>query len=113
MKLLLTVALVGCFSNFAGPVMAQGEQGEASGKDISSQCAHRRIMPPDPHDDCARKLRSDAQVGGGLGGASTTSSSYSQSSEAGPGNTAGPGSGGGQGNAMGPGSGGGQGKGRR
>src|SRR5688500_12365884 len=81
MKLLLTVALVGCVGSFAGPVIAQSKQGEASGKDISSQCAHRRIMPPDPHDDCARKVRSDAQVGGGLGGASTTSSSYSQSSE--------------------------------
>jgi hypothetical protein len=97
--------------------MAQSNQGVAIGKDISSQCAHRRIMPPDPHDDCARRLRSDAKLGGGQGDVSTTGSSYRQSSGAGPegggGAGIGPGSGGGHGNAIGPGSGGGQGKGRR
>ena len=116
-KILLTVAVLGSVGSFAGLAMAQGKQGEAFGSDISSQCAHRRIMPPDPRDDCVRKLRSDAQVGYGQVGGSASSSSYSQASGAGPGNGAvpgiGPGNGGGQGNGIGPGSGGGQGKGRR
>jgi hypothetical protein len=87
--------------------MAQDKQGEAFGSDISSQCAHRRTMPPDPHDDCFRKLGSDAQIGSGQGDASASSSSQSQASSAGPGN--GPGNG----NGIGPGSGGGRGNGRR
>ena len=110
MKLLLTVALLGCVGSFAGLAMAQGQQGQALGKDLSSQCAHRRIMPPDPHDDCARKLRSDAKLGDGQGDAAPTSSNYSPSG-VGPG--IGPGNGAGQGNGIGPGRGGGQGKGRR
>src|SRR5262245_8986008 len=117
-KILLTVAVLGSVGSFAGLAMAQGKQSEAFGSDVSSQCAHRRIMPPDPRDDCVRKLRSDAQTGYGQGGASASSS---QASEAGPG--IGPGNGGGQGNGIGPGngqgngigpgSGGGQAKGRR
>jgi hypothetical protein len=55
--------------SFAGPAMAQGKQGEAFGSEVSPQCAHRRVMPPDPRDDCVRKLRSDAQLGYGQGGA--------------------------------------------
>ena len=117
-KILLTVAVLGSVGGFAGPAMAQGKQGEAFGSDVSSllakleaQCAHRRrTMPPDARDDCARQLRSDAELGYGQGGASA-----SQASGAGPGNGAGqgigPGNGGGQG--IGPGSGGGQAKGRR
>ena len=115
MKLLFTGAILGFVGCFAGLAMAQSKQREAIGKDISSQCAHRRILPPDPHDDCARRLRSDAKLGGGQGDVSTTSSSYI--SGAGPGGGAGPGigpgNGGGHGNAIGRGSGGGQGKGRR
>ena len=99
-KILLTVAVLGSMGSFAGLAMAQGKQGEAFRSEVSSQCAHRRVMPPDPRDDCVRKLRSDAQVGSGQGGASASQASG-----------AGPGSGGGQG--IGPGNGGGQAKGRR
>jgi hypothetical protein len=106
-KILLTVAVLGSVDSFAGLAMAQGKQGEAFGSEVSSQCAHRRVMPPDPRDDCVRKLRSDAQLGYGQGGASASSSSDSQASGVGPGNGAGPG------NGIGPGNGAGQGKGRR
>ena len=108
-KTLLTVAVLGCVGGFATLAVAQGKQGEAIGSDVSSrakleaQCAHRRIMPPDPRDDCARQLR-DAQLGYG-GGGSASNSSYSQAAGVGPGNGAGPG------NGLGPGNGGGNGKG--
>ena len=95
-KILLTVAVLGSVGSFAGLAMAQGKQGEAFGSEVSSQCAHRRVMPPDPRDGCVRKLPSDAQLGSGQGGASASSSSYSQASGAGPGNGIGPGKGGGQ-----------------
>ena len=110
-KILLTAAVLGFVGGFAGLAMGQDKPGEALGSDVSSKCAHRRTMPPDPHDDCFRKQRSDAQVGFGQGSASA--------SGVGPGNGGGrakgigPGNGGGQGNGIGPGSGGGQGKGRR
>src|SRR5262245_28256248 len=100
--------------------MAQSKQGEASGSDASSlqakleaQCAHRRrMMPPDSRDECANKLRGDAQNGYGQGGASASSSQASGAGTGfGPGN--GPGNGGGSGNGIGPGNGGGQAKGRR
>ena len=111
-KILLTVAVLGSVGGIADLAMAQGKQSEAS-----SQCAHRRVMPPDPRDDCARRLRSDAQLGYGQGSASASSSNDSQASGPGPGNGngngGGPGSGAGAGNGIGPGSGGGQGKGRR
>jgi hypothetical protein len=109
-KILLTVAVLGSVDSFAGLAMAQGKQGEAFGSAVSSQCAHRRVMPPDPRDDCVRKLRSDAQLGYGQGGASDI-----QASGAGPGNGAGAGNGlgPGNGNGIGPGSGNGQAKGRR
>jgi hypothetical protein len=106
-KILLTVAVLGSVGGIADLAMAQGKQSEAS-----SQCAHRRVMPPDPRDDCARNLRSNAQLGYGQGSASANSSSDNQASGAGPGN-AGPGNGAGAGNGIGPGSGGGQSKGRR
>jgi len=99
-KILLTVAVLGSVGSFAGLAMAQGKQGEAFGSEVSSQCAHRRVMPPDPRDGCVRQLRSDAELGYGQGGASA-----SQASGAGPGNGAGQG--------IGPGSGGGQAKGRK
>ena len=109
-KMLLTVAVLGSVGGFAGLALAQSKQGEAFDRDVSSvvakleaQCAHRRTMPPDPRDDCARRLRSDAQLGYGQDGASSSSQVSG----------AGPGIGGGQGNGIGPGSGGGQGKGRR
>src|SRR5262245_3848147 len=107
-KILLTVAVsVGSLADLA---MAQGKQNE-----VSSQCAHRRVMPPDPRDDCARRLRSDAQLGYGQGGAAAGGSTDGQASGAGPGNGAGNGIGpGGNGNGIGPGgNGNGQGKGRR
>jgi hypothetical protein len=103
-KILLTIAVLGGVGSFADLAMAQGKQGE-----VSSQCAHRRVMPPDPRDDCVRKVRSDAQLGYGQGGASAGSSSDSQAPGAGPGNGVGPGNG----NGIGPGSGNGQAKGRR
>ena len=106
-KILLTVAILGSLGSFASLAMAQSKQGEAFGTGVSSQCAHRRVMPPDPRDGCVHKLRSDAQLGYGQSGASASSSSDSQASGAGPGN------GGGQGNGIGPGNGGGQAKGRR
>ena len=113
-KILLTVAVLGSVGSFAGLAMAQGKQGEAFGSEVSSQCAHRRVMPPDPRDDCVRKLRSDAQLGYGRG-ASAGSSSDSQTSGAGSGTGGGqgigPGGAGGQG--IGPGSGGGLAKGKR
>ena len=115
-KILLTVAVLGSVGGFASLAVAQGKQGEAIGSDVASlqakleaQCAHRRIMPPDPRDDCARQLR-DAQLGYG-GGGSASSSSYSQAAGAGPGNGLGPGNGAGPGNGLGPGNGGGNGKG--
>ena len=76
-KTLLTVAVLGSVGGFATLAVAQGKQGEAIGSDVSlrakleAQCAHRRIMPPDPRDDCARQLR-DAQVGYGGGGRPAT-----------------------------------------
>src|SRR5262245_47703000 len=88
-KILLTVAVLGTVGSFADFAMAQSKQGE-----VSSQCAHRRVMPPDPRDDCARRLRSDAQLGYGQGAASD-----GQVSAAGPGNGAG------SGNGLGPGDG--------
>src|SRR5262245_44590278 len=115
-KILLTVAVLGSVAGVADLAMAQGKQGE-----VSSQCAHRRVMPPDPRDDCARRLRGNAQLGYGQGSASASNSGDAQASGAGPGNGngngngngGGPGNGAGAGNGIGPGSGGGQAKGRR
>ena len=111
-RTLLTVAVLG---SFAGVAMAQSKQGEAFGSEVSAQCAHRRVMPPDPRDGCVRNLRSDAQIGSGQGGALVSSSSDGQASGAGPGGGGGqgigPGGAGGQG--IGPGSGGGLAKGKR
>jgi hypothetical protein len=60
-KILLTVAVLGSVGSFAGPSMAQGKQDEAFGSEVSSQCAHRRVMPPGARDDCVRKPHDDAQ----------------------------------------------------
>ena len=106
-KIVLTVAVLGSVGSFAGLAMAQGKRGEAFGSEVSSQCAHRRVMPPDPRDGCVRNLRSDVQLGSGQGSALVSSSSDGQASGVGPGN------GGGPGNGIGPGSGSGQAKGRR
>src|SRR5258705_5226611 len=62
-KILLTLAVLGSVDGFAGPAMAQGQQGEAFGSEMSSQCAHRRVMAPNLRDSCGPKLRSDAQLG--------------------------------------------------
>src|SRR5262245_25702060 len=43
-KILLTVAVLGSVGSFAGLAMAQGKQGQAVGNEVSSQCAHRRVM---------------------------------------------------------------------
>ena len=125
-KILLTVAVLGSVGSFAGLAMAQDKQGEAFGSDVSSllakleaQCAHRRrTMPPDPRDDCVaklHKLRSDAQIGYGQGGAAARAGLGTGLWRPDLGARAGigPGNGGGQGNGIGPGNGGGQGKGRR
>jgi hypothetical protein len=64
-KIPLTVAVLVSVGSFAGLATAQDKQGEALSREISSQCAHRRVMGPDPHDDCVRKLRSDPQLGYG------------------------------------------------
>ena len=112
-KMLLTVALLGSagFSSFA---MAQDNGADAHGDGVASslakleaQCAHRRIMPPDPRDDCARRLWSNAQLGYGQDDASASSNIQAVGAGIGPGNA------GGKGNSLGPGNGGGQGKGRR
>jgi hypothetical protein len=66
-KILLTVAVLASASSLAGFAIAQDQQGEPLGNEISSQCAHRRIMGPDPQNDCIRKLRSDPQPGYGRG----------------------------------------------
>jgi hypothetical protein len=130
MKILLTLAILGTAAPFADLAIAQGaqgKQGEAFGGDVSSlqaklaaQCAHRRTMPPDPRYDCDRKLRNDAQLGYGQGGASASQASAAAPGNGGgqgggPGNEGGQGIGPGNGNGqgIGPGNGGGQGKGRR
>jgi hypothetical protein len=114
-KIVLTVAVLGSVGSFVGLATAQGKQGEAFGSEVSAQCAHRRIMPPDPRDECVRQLRSDAQLGYGQGGASASSSSDGQASGAGPGGAGGQGIGlgGAGGQGIGPGSGGGLAKGKR
>jgi hypothetical protein len=115
-RILLSVAVLGSVGSFAGLAMAQGKPGETSGSDVSSlvakleaQCAHRRrTMPPDPGDECARKLR-DAQLATGVTGAANGGG---QAGGAGIGIGAGPG--GGAGNGIGPGgNGGGLAKGRK
>jgi hypothetical protein len=73
-KILLTIPVLLAVGSFAGLAMAQGKQGEAFGSEVSPQCAHRRVMAPDPHNDCVRKLRSDAQLGYGQGDGSPSSS---------------------------------------
>jgi hypothetical protein len=109
-KILLTVAVLGSVGSFAGVAIAQsnGSDISASLAKLEAQCTHRRTMPPDPRDNCGNKLRSDAQIGSGQGGASASSAQAS-----GAGSGIGPGNAGGQGNGIGPGNGGGQGKGRR
>ena len=67
-KILLTVAVLGSVGSFAGPSMAQGKQGEAFGSEVSSQCAHQRVMPPNQRDDCVRKPHGDAPLGYAQGG---------------------------------------------
>ena len=87
-KMLFTVTVLGSVGSLGGVAMAQDKQGETFGKDVSSMCAHRRIMPPDPRDGCVRELRSDAQLGYGQ-----ISPSASQTSGVGPGNAVGQGKG--------------------
>lgn len=94
-KILLTVAVLGAVGSFAGPAMAEGKPGEAVGNEDSSHCAHRRVMPPDPRNDCGASASKASGAGGGIG----------------PGNAVRQGIGTGQG--IGPGNGGGQAFGRR
>lgn len=119
-KMLLTFAVLGAVGGFAGLAMAQDKRAETQGGDASSsqakldaQCAHRRVMPPDPRDECARRLRSNAQLGQDGGYASGYGADPGNAG--GQGNSIGPGNAGGQGNSIGPGNGGGggQAKGRR
>jgi hypothetical protein len=125
-RMLLTFAVLGAVGGSTNLAMAQDQRAETHGGDASSsqakldtQCAHRRVMPPDPRDECARRVRSNGQLGYGQGGG--YASGYGAGPGAGPGNpgaqgnSIGPGNAGGQGNSIGPGNGGGggQGKGRR
>jgi len=66
-KMLLTLAVFGSMGSFADPAMAQDQQGDAFGGEISSQCAHRRVIAPNLRDGCGPKPRSDAQLGYGQG----------------------------------------------
>ena len=101
-RVLFTVAVLDFAGGFADLAMAQGKQGEGSGSDVSSlvakleaQCAHRRrTMPPDPGDECARKLR-EAQLGTGTAGVANGGGQAGIGIGAGPGNGIGPGSWGG------------------
>lgn len=119
-KMLITVAALSSVGGFAGLAMAQDKQGDAFGRDVSSvvskleaQCAHRRrTMPPDERDDCATKLRNDAQLNAGQGGEAPGQVAGAAAGR-GNGNALG-GLGNGNGNGIGPGgNGGGQAKGRR
>ena len=118
-KILLTVAVVASVGSFAGPATAlEGPDSEllSSLAKLEAQCEHRRrMMPPDPRNDCVSRLRSDAQNGSGQGDASAINSGQAAGAGlgGGQGNGLGPGNGGGQGNGIGPGNGGGQAKGRR
>jgi hypothetical protein len=111
-RVLITVAVLGSAVGFAGLAVAQGKQGEGSGSDVSTlvakleaQCAHRRrTMPPDPGDECARKLRDAQFATGGVAGVAN-GGGQAVGVGAGPGN--------GAGNGIGPGSGGGLAKGKR
>jgi hypothetical protein len=94
-KILLTVAVLGTVGSFAGLAMAEGKQGEAVGNEESSRCAHRKVMPPDPRDNCGASASQTSGAGAGIG----------------PGNAVRQGIGTGQG--IGPGNGGGQAFGRR
>jgi hypothetical protein len=109
-KIILTAAVLGFVGSVAGLALAQGQQGEVSGSEISAQCAHRRVMPPDPRDGCVRQLRTDAQLGY-AGSGSNDSQASGAASGGGGGQGIGPGGAGGQG--IGPGSGGGLAKGKR
>jgi len=51
-KIPLAVAVLVSLGGLADPAMAQGNRGEAFGSEISSQCAHRRIMAPNLRDGC-------------------------------------------------------------
>jgi hypothetical protein len=62
-RMLLTLAVLGSVGGFADFAMAQDQQGEAFGGEISSQCAHQRIIAPNLRDGCGPKPRSDAQLG--------------------------------------------------
>jgi hypothetical protein len=115
-KILLTVAVVGSVGSFADLATAlEGPDSEllSSLAKLEAQCAHRRrMMPPDPRNDCVTRLRSDAQNGSGQGDALAINPGQAAGAiGGGQGNGIGPGNGGGQG--IGPGNGGGQAKGRR
>jgi hypothetical protein len=120
-KILLTVAVVGSVGSFAGlatALEAPDSKLLSSIAKLEAQCEHRRrMMPPDPRNDCVSRLRSDAQTGSGQGDASAINPGQAAGAGlgigGGQGNGIGPGNGGGQGNGIGPGNGGGQGKGRR
>src|SRR5262245_46014205 len=74
-KIVRTIAVLGCVGSFAGLAIAQGKQGEKFGSDVpaavgklEAQCAHRRrMMPPDERDGCAGTAR-DTQLTYGQGG---------------------------------------------
>jgi hypothetical protein len=110
-RVLLAAAVIGCAGGFAALAMAQSKEGDGLG-DVSSvvakleaQCAHRRAMPPDPRDDCARKLREAQRAAGVAGAGNGAGQGAAAGLGVGPGN--------GAGNGIGPGSGGGLAKGKK
>lgn len=111
-KILAAATVLGAAGNFVDLAMAQDKQDAAFVAEVSSvlakkeaQCTHRRIMPPDPHDNCFNRQRGDVEIGTGRNGAVAEASG----GRAG----IGPGNGGGRGNGIGLGIGGGRGKGRQ
>jgi hypothetical protein len=114
--MLLTFAVLGAVSGSANLAMAQDQRAETHGGDASSsqakldaQCAHRRVMPPDPRDECARRGRSNVQLGYGQDGGYASGYGTGPGNTGGQGNSIGPGNAGAQGNSIGPGNAGGQG----
>jgi hypothetical protein len=60
-RVLLAAAMFASMGGSAGSAIAQTKQGEASASsDVSSKCAHRRMMAPDPRDNCPRQQGADS-----------------------------------------------------
>jgi hypothetical protein len=64
-KILLTLAVLGSVAGFADLAIAQDQQSEVLGNEVSPQCAHRRVMAPNLREGCGPRPRSNAQLGYG------------------------------------------------